>query len=205
MERRELLKLIAVVTGSALIGGDVFLSGCKNPAKQSGPLLSASQVATLDEVADTIIPETNTPGAKATAIGSFMNTYATDCYRPDAQAALTEGLIQLDDTCKKQFNKSFVELNAAQRQAILTALEAEAMAFNNTLKEEEKPAIDAARLQMKEFYPQSKHYYTLIKQMTLFGYFTSETGQKEALRLLPVPGKYDGAYPYKKGDKAWAI
>ena len=205
MERRELLKLIAVVTGSALIGGDVFLSGCKNPVKQGGPLLSASNIATLDEVADTIIPATDTPGAKATAIGTFMNTYATDCYRPDAQTALTEGLIALDDTCKKKFSKSFVELNAAQRQEILTALEAEAKAFNSSLDEKEKPVRDAARLQMKEFDPASKHYYTLIKQMTLFGYFTSEIGQKQALRFLPIPGKYDGAYPYKKGDKAWAI
>ena len=205
MERRELLKLIALVTGSALIGGDVFLSGCKNPAKQNGPLLSASNVATLDEIGDTIIPTTDTPGAKATAIGTFMNTYVTDCYRPDAQAAITEGLKLLDDTCNKQFSKSFVELDSEQRNEILTALEAEAKAFNNTLNEKEKPSRDAARLQMKEFTPQSKHYYTLIKQMTLLGYFTSEIGQKQALRFLPVPGKYDGAYPYKKTDKAWAI
>jgi hypothetical protein len=37
------------------------------------------------------------------------------------------------------------------------------------------------------------------------GYFTSEIGSKQALRHLPVPGKYDGNFPYKKGDKAWAI
>lgn len=205
MERRELLKLIAVVTGSALIGGDIFLSGCKNPAKQSGPLLSAANIATLDEVGNTIIPDTDTPGAKATAIGAFMNTYATDCYRPDAQEALTNGLKQLDDKCNKQFGKVFIELDAAQRNQILTELEKEASEFNSALNEKEKPARDTARMQMKEFNSASRHYYTLIKQMTLFGYFSSEIGQKQALRFLPVPGKFDGAYPYKKGDKAWAI
>jgi hypothetical protein len=58
---------------------------------------------------------------------------------------------------------------------------------------------------MKEFNSAPLHYYTMIKQLTLFGYFTSETGMKQTLRYLPVPGKYDGAFPYKKGDKAWAI
>jgi hypothetical protein len=44
----------------------------------------------------------------------------------------------------------------------------------------------------------------MIKQLTILGYFTSETGATKALRYEAVPGKYDGAYPYKKGDKAWA-
>ena len=49
------------------------------------------------------------------------------------------------------------------------------------------------------------HYYTMIKQLTLWGYFSSEIGSKQALRWVPIPGKYDGNLPYKKGDKAWAI
>jgi hypothetical protein len=45
----------------------------------------------------------------------------------------------------------------------------------------------------------------MMKQLTLWGYFSSEIGMKQALRFLPIPGRYDGALPYKKGDKAWAI
>ena len=48
------------------------------------------------------------------------------------------------------------------------------------------------------------YYYTMMKQLTLLGYFNSKEGATQALRYLPVPGKYDGSYPYKKGDKAWA-
>jgi hypothetical protein len=43
-----------------------------------------------------------------------------------------------------------------------------------------------------------------MKQLTLLGFFTSEPGATKALRHIAVPGKYDGALPYKKGDKAWA-
>jgi hypothetical protein len=49
------------------------------------------------------------------------------------------------------------------------------------------------------------HYFSMIKQLTLLGYFTSEVGATKALRYIPVPGKYDGNYPYKKGDRAWAL
>ena len=205
MERRELLKMIAILTGGAVIGGDVFLSGCRTSVKEGAGLLNASNIATLDEVGDTIIPVTDTPGAKATKIGEFMNVYSTDCYRPEVQKAFTEGLASLDADCKKQFSKTFVDLTPEQRTTVLTGLEAEAKAYNNKKNEKEKIARDAAIASMKDFFGEPPHYYTLMKQLTLLGYFTSEIGMKQALRFLPVPGKYDGAYPYKKGDKAWAI
>jgi hypothetical protein len=45
----------------------------------------------------------------------------------------------------------------------------------------------------------------MVKQLTIWGYFTSEPGATKALRYVAVPGKYDGNFPYKKGDKAWAL
>jgi hypothetical protein len=48
------------------------------------------------------------------------------------------------------------------------------------------------------------HYFTMMKQLTLWGFFTSEPGATKALRYVAVPGKYEGCIPYKKGDKAWA-
>ena len=48
------------------------------------------------------------------------------------------------------------------------------------------------------------HYFTLVKQLTLWGFFTSEVGSTEGLRYLPVPGKYDGCTEYEDGDRAWA-
>lgn len=205
MERRELLKMIAVLTGGALIGGEVFLSGCKTPAKKGEGLLTADNIALLDEVGDTIIPTTDTPGAKAAKVGEFMNVYVSDCYRADQQKAFTEGLVTLNKACDKQFGKDFTKLTAAERTTLLTALEAEAKAYNQQVTDKEKPAREQAKKEMKEFYGAPLHYYTMIKQLTLMGYFTSEIGMTKALRLLPVPGKYDGAYPYKKGDKAWSI
>ena len=49
-----------------------------------------------------------------------------------------------------------------------------------------------------------EHYFSMMKQLTLWGFFSSEPGATKALRYLAVPGRYDGDLPYKKGDKAWA-
>mgnify|MGYP002150495249 CR=1 FL=1 len=65
MNRRELLKMVALATGGVVIGGEFLLTGCKNAASDAGFSLSPEQIALLDEVAETIIPTTNTPGAKA--------------------------------------------------------------------------------------------------------------------------------------------
>ena len=68
----------------------------------------------------------------------------------------------------------------------------------------EKANIGVPWKDHKEFIPTPSHYYTLMKQLTLWGFFSSKTGMTETLRHLPVPGRYDGNHPYTKGEKAWA-
>jgi hypothetical protein len=205
MERRELLKMIAVLTGGAVIGGDVFLAGCTSKTADASTF-SVDNIALLDEVGETIIPTTTTPGAKATKIGEFMKIMVTDCYTADQQKVFADGLAGLNAACQKANGKSFMDCNADQRKSFLVLLEKEAKEYNKQRDEKEKEAKEKAKKDMDpNFVGASSHYYTMIKQLTLMGYFTSEIGSKQALRWLPIPGKYDGALPYKKGDKAWAI
>jgi hypothetical protein len=205
MERRELLKMIAVLTGGVVIGGDVFLSGCKSKAADA-TTFSVDNIALLDEVGETIIPTTNTPGAKATKIGEFMKTIVTDCYTTDQQKVFGDGLAGLNAACEKANGKSFMDCTADQRKAFLISLEKEAKEYNKARDEKEKDAREKAKKDMDpNFVSASSHYYTMMKQLSIWGYFSSEIGSKQALRHLPIPGRYDGALPYKKGDKAWAI
>ncbi len=186
MNRRDLLKQIALLTGGVVIGSEVFLSGCKTGIKTYAGF-TADVIALLDEVGETIIPATTTPGAKAAKVGEFMKVYVTDCFTQKEQDAFTKGLSSLEDACKKMHSKSFMECDATQRHDFVVSLEKEAKDFNSKKQKEEPP-----------------HYYTMMKQMTLNGFFTSKTGATETLRHIQIPGKYDGALPYKKGDKAWA-
>jgi hypothetical protein len=211
MDRRDLLKMIALLTGGVVAGGEVFLTGCKTGTKADAGL-TASNIALLDEVGETIIPATATPGAKAAKIGEFMKIMVTDCYTEKEQTAFNNGIVALEEACKKANNKSFMECTPQQRHDLLVSLEKEAKEYNKKRDEDDKPLREAndkanstlAWKDQKEFTGAPSHYYTMIKQLTLLGFFTSKTGMTETLRHIAVPAKYDGAVPYTKGDKAWA-
>jgi hypothetical protein len=211
MNRRELLKQIALVTGAVVVGGDFFLTGCKvGPKPEAG--FTPSNIGLLDEIGETIIPATTTPGAKAAKIGEFMKVIVTDCYTEKQQTAFTNGLVSLEEACDTMHGKMFMDCDAAQRKALLLSLEKEAKDFNQKRDEEDKPRKEAhekknSTLPWKdqtEFEGTPSHYYTMMKQLTLWGFFSSETGMTETLRYVAVPGRYDGAVPYTKGEKAWA-
>jgi Gluconate 2-dehydrogenase subunit 3 len=211
MDRRELLKMVALLTGGVVIGGEVFLSGCKTGAKADVGFTPAN-ISLLDEVGETIIPATATPGAKAAQIGEFMKVMVTDCYTEKQQVAFNNGLTAIQEACKKVNSKSFMDCTPEQRHDFLVGLEKEAKEFNTKRDEEDKPKREAhdkanSALPWKEqteFEGGPSHYYTMMKQLTLWGFFSSKTGMTETLRHIAVPGKYDGEFPYKKGDKAWA-
>ncbi|MBL0358195.1 MAG: gluconate 2-dehydrogenase subunit 3 family protein [Chitinophagaceae bacterium] len=186
MERRELIKTIAALTGGAFIGGGI-LTGCKSEGQLGGISFSNNDILFLDEVAETIIPATKTPGAKAAKVGDLMKVMVNDTYDEKDQQVFHKGIILLNEACKKTAGKSFMDATPGERTALLTAIDAEAKAYQK-IKKEGAPA----------------HYFTMMKQLTLLGYFTSREGATQALRYLPVPGKYVGDFPYKKGDKAWA-
>ncbi|MFM7672802.1 MAG: gluconate 2-dehydrogenase subunit 3 family protein [Bacteroidota bacterium] len=186
MDRREYLKKIALLSGAAVVGADFFLSGCSPNGTAAGSF-SKTQLALLDEIGETILPTTKTPGAKAAEVGKFMEIMIRDCYTTDEQKTFHDGMKSIEEACQKANGKKFTEATPAQRHDLLVKLEKEAKDFNEK-KEKDKPV----------------HYYTMMKQLTLWGFFTSKTGMTETLRHIPVPGKYDGALPYAKGDKAWA-
>lgn len=211
MNRRDLLKQIALLTGGAVIGGELFLAGCKTGAKADAGF-SAANISLLDEIGETIIPATSTPGAKAAQVGEFMKVMVTDCYTQKQQDAFISGISSLEEGCQKMHSKGFMECTAEQRKAFLVSLEKEAKEFNTKRDETDKPLREEHKKKNEglpwkdqtEFEGTPSHYYTMMKQLTLLGFFTSKTGMTETLRHIPVPGKYDGALPYVKGDKAWA-
>ncbi len=189
MNRRIALERVALILGGTVIGGSVFLQGCKTSDKTnpSVSILGKDQIAFLDEVAETIMPTTNTPGAKAAMVGSFMNIMVTDCYEEKDQKIFMDGLAKIDEASKKMNGKSFMDSTVSERTTLIKDLNKQLKAYN-TAKKDTDPA----------------HYFGLIKQLTLLGYFTSEIGATQALRYVAVPGKYEGCVPYKKGDRAWA-
>ena len=187
MNRREALSSVALLLGGTVIGGQLFsLAGCKSTPEMVNDLFNTDDVALMDEIADTIIPETNTPGAKAAKTGAFMALMVKDCYKPEHQQIFTEGLKTINESAQTQFKSSFMDLDAEQRKTMLTALDVEQKEYSKDEANKEKP-----------------HYFRMLKDLTLLGFFTSEIGGTEVLKYVEVPGRYDACIPYKKGDVAY--
>jgi hypothetical protein len=191
MNRRDALSRVALLLGGTVIGGEFFLSGCTSSDKKIGQSVdfTADDIAYLDEIAETILPATDTPGAKEAKVGSFMTVMVKDCYDEKNQKIFLEGMNKLNEASKKKFNgNGFMKITPEQRKELLTEIDKEAKEYAKNKKKEDET-----------------HYFSQMKQLTLLGYFTSEPGATKALRYVAVPGRFDACIPYKKGDKAWAL
>lgn len=191
MDRREAITKVGWLLGGTIVGGNLFLEiGCtpsSDKAATAGSFFNTDTIAMLDEMGETILPATSTPGAKAAKIGEFMNVMVRDCYTKRNQGIFREGLERLNEQCTKAHGKTFMECSPAERTAFFTQMDERQKAYMKNKKPE-----------------QPSHYFRMLKELTLLGFFTSEVGATKALRYVAIPGKYDGDVPYKKGDKAWA-
>src|SRR3954454_19958703 len=103
INRREAIKRLALLMGGAVIGAETFLSGGVLAGKQIAATFSPQELALMDEIGETIIPTTTTPGAKAVHIGAFMKMMVNDCYDEENQAVFQAGLGQIEASAQKTF------------------------------------------------------------------------------------------------------
>lgn len=227
MNRRQVVQRVAWLVGGAVIGGELFIqTGCKPAVKEKATEAAAVQalpdfftkeeIALLDEIAETIIPKTTTPGAKDAKVGEFMNVMVRDCYPAKDQQAFKAGLQKIEQKSKDKYKAGFMQIQPAQRKELLIAIDKEARDFIETdefkaekenLSMQENMTDSTERVKGNFGYVRAHvppHYFSMMKQLTLLGFFTSEPGATKALRYAAVPGKYEPCIPYKKGDKAWA-
>lgn len=187
LSRREaILRVSALLGGAALVGQSAWLAGCTAP-RSSVNLFTDSDVALLDEIADTILPATKTPGAKAAGVGAFIAVMVRDTYDPREQRMFVDGIATLEDESRAQNGGGFMASSPAQRVALLERLDREAIEYMRRPGAEGRP-----------------HYFRLIKELTLLGYFTSEIGCTQAQRYTETPGRFDPCVTYTPGEKAWA-
>lgn len=209
MDRREAVRYISLLLGgTAIVGSNAFLTGCKTQTGKTTEF-SADDIAYLDEIADTILPPTSTPGAKAAKVGQFMTVMVNDCYEEGDQKAFRDGMDKLNEASKKKYGSSFLAISPQQKNDLLVSLDKEAKDYQKKVNEfnqneNKKQTEETAKGNKYVKQHMSPHYFTLMKQLTLLGYFTSKIGYTQARRYTPVPGRFDGCIPYKKGDKAFS-
>ncbi|HEV8381711.1 MAG TPA: gluconate 2-dehydrogenase subunit 3 family protein [Gemmatimonadales bacterium] len=185
IDRREAIKRVTVLLGGVVFAGTGFASAIDRAHARAATVrqvgtFTAQDIALLDEVADTILPETKTPGAKAAHTGAFMALMVTDTYEEANQTIFRDGLKKLGDA-------GFMAATPAQRLAQLEQLDREQQAYMDSRQRGAPP-----------------HFFRLMKELTLFGYFTSEIGCTQAMRYRETPGRFDPCVPYSPGETTWA-
>ena len=188
MNRREAIQRVAFLLGGSVIGANLFLEGCTRSAnKDVAALFEKESTNLLGDLAEAILPKTSTPGAKEAGVGEFIPVMIRDCYQESDQKAFLEGFNNVDERAKKEFGKKFQELTKEEQLQFVNTYDKEAQEYQKNRKDGD-----------------DNHFFTMLKQLTLTGFFTSEVGMTKALRYVKIPGKFDGNYPYKKGDRAFA-
>jgi hypothetical protein len=138
------------------------------------PAFDDHQHATIEQISELILPATDTPGARAAGVVGFIEVIVGEWYHEDERAAFLRGLADVDSRSQADFGKTFLELTEPQQNAILTGMDAESRAM-----------------------PQGSppHFFARMKSLTLYGYYTSEIGQRQELLAQFMPGRFDGAAP----------
>jgi hypothetical protein len=222
IHRREAIRRVGLILGGvSFVGGTALLTACERgrPATNNQPIgeFTPEDIAFLDEVAETMLPETKTPGAKAARTGAFMALMVTDTYEPKDQQVFREGMRKLDEASQKANNVGFMAATPQQRLALLEQLDREQKTYTDARDAARRETAPSAEEhlpdQRKEAAPGTPttitadapaHYFRMMKELALLGYFTSEIGYTQAQRYVESPGRFDPCVPYTPGEKAWA-
>jgi Gluconate 2-dehydrogenase subunit 3 len=268
--REAIFRVSALLGGVTLIGGSALLEACskeqprERAAQQGAGTFTPDDIAFLDEVADTILPNTSkSPGAKAAKTGAFMALMVTDSYWPREQGIFRDGMKKLDDESKTANKVGFMQATPQQRLALLTRIDREAKEYMdaraaagakaksaeaarpieqapqgdqpNVPKSDKSPKPDTGELSKSagqgteaekhlQGDPRQEaavgsgtanpapaitadappHYFRMMKELAMLGFFTSEIGYTKAMRYQETPGRFDPCVPYTKGEPAWA-
>ena len=218
--REAVARVAALLGGVALIGGSALITGCRTE-RTGAPFtpFTSDEIAFLDEIADTILPTTSTPGAKAAKTGEFMARMVSDSYSDEDQKIFRDGMGKLDDASKdKNGGKTFMQATPEQRLALLKALDKEHFDYSEKERAEYlKKSKEFLSRQAAENAPKTEsqqataateqpptRYFRMMKELALLGYFTSEIGCKQAQIYEESPGKWEPCIPYRPGQKAYA-
>jgi hypothetical protein len=173
MNRRE-----AVKTATFLVGG--LLIGCtRDQNLATGKVLSIEDQTLIEEIADTLLPATASPGARAAGAGAAINLLLTDCYEPEEQQRVVHGLQEFRTTCARSCGGNFESASQSAREHLLRVIDVEAL-------------------------KNPQHYFRLVRNLSHQAYFSSQTGMTRARRYMQTPGKWIGCMPLKPGQRSWA-
>lgn len=197
MNRREAMSKLALLVGGTFTAptlhaiNHIGLSPLLIDAAFS---LNEVQRKILAEVAEHIIPKTDTAGAKEAGVPAFIEMMLKDCYKTPEHNSFLAGLNDLD-------NKKFLNQDNAKQIELLKQVETDTKDLMKAYQVKQikvGDGVDKETVDGKVGVP----FWRLMKELTLLGYYTSEKGLTASFDYQPIPGKFE-ATKYKVGQKAY--
>jgi len=183
IDRRDALAGMAAMFGAALFAPIARAAAAQLPAISDGPpsspVFTAQQRALMTALSERVMPTTDTPGAIAAGVPAFIEKLLADWAAPEDRKPIVAGLDAIEARSRSDYKVAADKATQAQQDALLT------LAMENKL-------------------PGGADFFDKFRQLVLTGYFTSEVGITQEREYLPVPGHYDGAFPYSKVNKVYS-
>ncbi len=181
MNRREVIKRTAILMGGAISAPAILgiLKGCKaKPGVDWNPqFFTQEQAFVISEVAEIIIPKTDTPGAKEAGVPAFIEQMIFECYSEENRDKFVNALNEFIKTA------DFPNLSTEKRTEYVFG--------------EHEKAIQEKT--------QPRPFVLTMKELTMLGFFSSQPGATQVLQYEAVPGRYIGCQPLEEVGKAWAM
>lgn len=190
MNRREWLKCMSMLAVGAVTAPSLLAVLDAHAAAQHGdagmPFFNKQQNSLMSAVVDIIIPRSDTPGAVDAGVPRFIDLMFRDVYTEEEQHNYVRALAAFEE----KSGRPFLQLGAAQRKALVTRLQQEALANSKDLDPISAPA-----------------FVLTTKKLAMLGFFMSQPGCTQVLQYVAVPGAYHADIPLSQaGDgRAWAV
>src|SRR5256885_3957648 len=220
IDRREALRRAALLLGGALSASTVagVLAGCEVRRPPNGAwaprALSSDELELVATIAEHILPETETPGARTVGAHRFIDAMLADSYPDEERRRFLTGLADVDARAQRSCGRAFLRCATAEQRTLLEQLDREA--FGGPVSVPERGGV------MRSPSPEGRGgqgvrtrggtptkpevpFFRSMKELTLVGYYTSEAGATRELRHAPVPGRFEGCVPLDQIGRAWSV
>lgn len=144
----------------------------------------------INELSETMLPKTQTPGAKDALVNRFLDTIRPLRFAEEDNLKYKADIDGLMAKAKTDLGKDFTRATDKEKLDWLTDIDQKSFAMlkaNPEITDAEKP------------------FYLSLKEQMLGAYFSSEAVVKEYFAFDPVPGKFSGCIPYADVGRAWAL
>jgi hypothetical protein len=198
MQRREALRLLMAGGVLPALPADLFafFQGAHPASGYTLRTLDAHQNETVVAMIDQIIPATETPGAKGARVNEFIDVILTEWANDEERRNFLSGLADVDKQSNTLFGKNFADASTDQQLALLRSLDEAAAVVRARSDRKTRPPVwepEGRDTQMQD------DFFTVFKKMTVHGYYTSEIGFSQELKLQIIPGAQHGCIPAAPG------